>query len=79
MKILQTYQTTEITVTFNPRKCIHSGVCLRTLPIVFDTSRSRWIAPELVEAKRVAAAIELCPSGALNYEFNDHTSDQAGS
>ena len=79
MKILQTYRTPEITVTFNPMKCIHSGVCLRSLPVVFDTSRSCWITPELADSKEVASAIDLCPSGALKYELKDRSPDKTDS
>ncbi len=57
----------EIVVTFDPNVCIHSGVCVSGLPDVFDVSRKRWIRPELESAEVVAAQIERCPSGALQY------------
>jgi uncharacterized Fe-S cluster protein YjdI len=66
-KRLQTYETEKIVVTFDPNVCIHSGVCVRGLPDVFDVKRARWIRPELAEADAVAAQIERCPSGALQY------------
>jgi uncharacterized Fe-S cluster protein YjdI len=69
MKKLQTYRTDGITVTFDPNRCIHSAVCLRALPAVFDVRRSRWVAPEAAEPAQVAAAVERCPSGALQYTF----------
>ena len=47
-KRLQVYETPEITVTFDPNVCIHSGVCLMGLPAVFDVERKRWVRPELV-------------------------------
>jgi len=68
-KRLQVYETEGITVTFDPNVCIHSGVCLHTLPDVFDVGRSRWIRPELRTPEEVAAAIRKCPSGALQYRF----------
>lgn len=67
MKRLQTYTAPGITVTFDPNVCIHSGVCLRTLPMVFDVRRKRWVAPEAASPEQVAAAIRKCPSGALQY------------
>ncbi|KAB2962286.1 MAG: hypothetical protein F9K18_10010 [Thermoanaerobaculia bacterium] len=67
MKRRQTYTAPGITVTFDPDLCIHSAVCLRTLPAVFDVRRRRWVAPEAAPADEVAAAIERCPSGALRY------------
>jgi len=45
-KRLQTYETDEIVVTFDPNVCRHTGVCIRGLPLVFDVSRKRWIEPE---------------------------------
>jgi uncharacterized Fe-S cluster protein YjdI len=61
----QAYETEEIVVTFNPNLCIHSGICVRGLPDVFDISRKRWIRPELAPAARVAEQVAMCPSGAL--------------
>lgn len=62
---LQVYESDQIRVTFAPDSCIHSGVCLVTLPAVFDIKRSRWIRPELANADDVIAAVAKCPSGAL--------------
>lgn len=61
----QAYETPEIIVTFDPNVCIHSGVCVRGLPAVFDVSRRRWVRPELASAADVAAQVARCPSGAL--------------
>jgi len=66
-KRLQVYETPAITVTFDPNVCIHSGICLRGLPMVFDVRRQRWIKPELGDADAVARQVERCPSGALQY------------
>ena len=70
-KPLQTYETPEITVTFDPNVCIHSGICLRGLPAVFDVNRKRWVRPELATAAEVAAQVERCPSGALQYRLKN--------
>jgi putative methionine-R-sulfoxide reductase with GAF domain len=64
-KKLQVYETPEVTVSFDPNVCKHSGVCLRTLPAVFDVRRARWIHAEAAEANDVVEAIQKCPSGAL--------------
>jgi len=68
-KRLQVYETPEITVTFEPDVCQHSGVCLRGLPAVFDVNRKRWVRPELALAAEVAAQVRRCPSGALKYRL----------
>ena len=62
---LQVYETPEITVTFDPARCIHSVNCVRGLPTVFDIRRKRWIRPEAAPADEVAAQVARCPSGAL--------------
>jgi uncharacterized Fe-S cluster protein YjdI len=70
-KPLQVYETNEITVTFEPGLCIHSGVCVRGLPAVFDVRRKRWVKPDLAAAADVAAQIRRCPSGALKYQMKE--------
>jgi len=64
-KRLQTYEAPGIVVTFDPNICIHSGVCVRGLPLVFDVRRKRWVQPEHAPAAEVAAQVARCPSGAL--------------
>ena len=68
-KRLQTYETDDIVVTFDPNLCIHSGVCVRGLPLVFDVRRNRWVQPEHAPAADVAAQVARCPSGALQYRL----------
>lgn len=65
MKPIQTYTAPQVTVTFDPNICIHSGVCLATLPAVFDVRRKRWVRPGAAAGAEVAAAVARCPSGAL--------------
>ena len=62
---LQTYEVPGITVTFDPTVCIHSAVCVRGLPRVFDVKRKRWIQLEHDTAERIAEQVARCPSGAL--------------
>lgn len=78
MKPLQTYSVPGITVTFDPNVCIHSGVCLRTLPMVFDVRRRRWVAPEAASPEQVAAAVRKCPSGALQYRLEGEAGPAGG-
>jgi uncharacterized Fe-S cluster protein YjdI len=62
---LQVYETPEITVTFEPEVCRHTGICIRGLHEVFDIRRKRWVAPEAAPADAVHAQVARCPSGAL--------------
>lgn len=66
---LQVYETPDITVTFDPHVCRHSGMCVRGLPLVFDIKRKHWVRPELASANEVAAQVARCPSGALQYRL----------
>ena len=64
-KRLQTYENAEITVTFDPNVCTHSGVCVRGLRNVFDVRRKRWVDVNAASAEEIAAQVSRCPSGAL--------------
>ena len=67
MKPLQTYPVPGITVTFDPNACIHSAVCLKSLPAVFDIKRSPWIHADAETVEQIVATIDQCPSRALKY------------
>jgi uncharacterized Fe-S cluster protein YjdI len=62
---LQVYETPDVTVTFDPNVCQHTGICLRGLPAVFDVREKRWVRPENARAEDVIAQVARCPSGAL--------------
>ena len=64
-KVMKEYATDEIVVEWEPRLCFHSHNCVRSLPQVFDESRRPWVKVDAATADEVAAAVSLCPSGAL--------------
>ena len=64
-KRVQVFRSPDITVTFSPNVCSHSGDCLRALPAVFDVARTDWVRPNQASAPEVAAVVARCPSGAL--------------
>jgi uncharacterized Fe-S cluster protein YjdI len=70
-KRLQSYESDDIVVTFDPNVCIHSGECVRGLPAVFDVRLKRWIRPENAPAGQVAEQVRRCPSGALQFRMKD--------
>ena len=72
----RTYTTDAIEVLWNSERCVHTGICLKTLPEVFDTSRRPWVTVDAAEADAIAAAIERCPSGALAYRRLDGRSGE---
>jgi CDGSH-type Zn-finger protein/uncharacterized Fe-S cluster protein YjdI len=67
----RTYETDAIRVHWDSVRCIHTGICLRSLPHVFDTQRRPWVAIDAAEADEIARTVERCPSGALRYERLD--------
>lgn len=81
MKPIQTYPATGIMVTFDPNLCIHSAVCLKSLPTVFDTKRKPWIHADAATVEQIVATIDKCPSRALKYvlEGGATSEDRAGS
>ena len=76
-KRLQTYDSPDITVTFDPNICRHTGVCLRTLAPVFDIRRRKWIDTLAAPAQDIAAAVRKCPSGALQYRWHSAEPDRS--
>ncbi|MEV8589115.1 (4Fe-4S)-binding protein [Streptomyces sp. NPDC051180] len=64
---LKEYEGEGITVTFEPRRCLHAAECVHGLPEVFDLSRRPWIQPDAADPGQVERVIRRCPSGALQY------------
>ena len=67
----RSYETDALRVHWDSSRCIHTGICLRTLPSVFDTGRRPWVDLSDAQASAVADALERCPKGALRYERLD--------
>ena len=62
------YESERIAVIWDATRCIHVAECLRALPSVFDTRRRPWVDIEAAPADDIAAAVRVCPTGALRYE-----------
>jgi uncharacterized Fe-S cluster protein YjdI len=62
-----TYSNKEITITYDPKCCIHSGKCVKELSAVFRTSVIPWVDPDAADSSKIIAQIRKCPSGALKY------------
>jgi uncharacterized Fe-S cluster protein YjdI len=62
---VQSYESDELTVTFDPTVCTHSGRCVRGLAAVFDVKRKPWVKLDGASADEVVAQVGRCPSGAL--------------
>ncbi|WP_412986102.1 (4Fe-4S)-binding protein [Pontimicrobium sp. IMCC45349] len=64
------YSNDDITVTFEPCKCIHAEKCAQELSEVFRTSVIPWINLDGTETERIIEQIKRCPSGALKFKYN---------
>lgn len=67
MERVKEYQAGEITITWTPSKCKHAGVCVRTLPKVYNPKARPWITPENATSEELMQQINHCPTGALGY------------
>jgi CDGSH-type Zn-finger protein/uncharacterized Fe-S cluster protein YjdI len=69
------YRAERIVVTFDLERCIHARYCVRGLPEVFDPSERPWAHPERANADRVAEVVMCCPTGALQFERADGSTE----
>ncbi|MET3038194.1 (4Fe-4S)-binding protein [Chryseobacterium sp. NRRL B-14859] len=64
------YPNGDLIVIWQPQKCIHSAICVKTLPRVYNPKERPWIKAENATPGELRKQIDLCPSGALSYKFN---------
>ena len=76
MEIVKEYSNEELTVVWKPAKCQHAGVCVNTLPNVYNPKEKPWIKPEKATTEELKNQIDKCPSGALTYYFKDKTDEK---
>jgi len=56
-------------VTWDQDTCIHSGVCVKTLPKVFKVENEEFVIDiEGAADAEIAKVVGQCPSGALKIE-----------
>ena len=67
-EIVKRYTKDGVTVIWKPSLCIHSGICARGLPHVFDPRRRPWVVMDGTDVEKIVEQVEECPSGALSYE-----------
>ena len=66
-KITKHYKNEEITIVWQPHLCVHSTLCFRGLPNVFDPRKRPWVTPEHSDSETIMKQIDACPSRALTY------------
>tara|TARA_B100000780_G_scaffold267800_1_gene225206 strand:+ start:1793 stop:1996 length:204 start_codon:yes stop_codon:yes gene_type:complete len=60
------YTNGEITILWKPELCIHSGVCVKTLPQVYNPKERPWIKIENATSVELVKQVSKCPSKALS-------------
>jgi len=62
---LHEYQAGSLTVEWRPGRCMHSGICARGLPLVFNPHRRPCVDTSRAADEVIAEQVARCPSGAL--------------
>ncbi|MGM0546476.1 MAG: CDGSH iron-sulfur domain-containing protein [Bacteroidota bacterium] len=68
---IHSYESDDITVEFDSKRCIHSAECVKNLPSVFNPNNKPWITPQEASAERIREVVHHCPTGALKYSGSD--------
>lgn len=66
-----TYTNEKVTVVWKPKLCIHSAICFKWLPEVFDPKARPWVNINAADAERIVEQVQKCPSGALSIGKED--------
>lgn len=64
------YTNGEVTVVWKPEMCIHSALCFKGLPEVFDPRKRPWVNTQGATTGAIVEQVKKCPSGALSYYMN---------
>lgn len=69
-EIIKKYKNGGLNVVWKPKLCIHSEICVKTLPEVYNPNEKPWIKAEQASIEDLKAQIAKCPSAALTYEID---------
>lgn len=69
--MIKEYTNGAITIKWEAKKCKHAGICVKTLPAVYNPKASPWIAIKNASTEELKTQIQNCPSGALSYYENE--------
>jgi CDGSH-type Zn-finger protein/uncharacterized Fe-S cluster protein YjdI len=69
---IETVAGDKVTIEFEGRRCIHARFCVTGAPKVFLANvEGPWIHPNAMDAEKLVAIAEACPSGAIRYRRSD--------
>ena len=71
------YSNGVVTIGWKPKACIHSGICVKGLPEVFQPKERPWIKIDATSTEALIQQVKACPSGALSYYMNANENKEA--
>ena len=74
---MKEYTNGEITICWEPSKCLHSQNCVKGLPSVFDRDKKPWINMRGASSEEIVEVVSRCPSGALTYKMAESVQEPA--
>ncbi|WP_462250370.1 (4Fe-4S)-binding protein [Ekhidna sp.] len=73
---IKEYESEDLTVVWQPEKCIHSENCFNGLSSVFNPNERPWVNVNGAPDKSIKEVIDKCPSGALSYRMKNMADNQ---
>ena len=70
---MKEYIKDKLIVSWEPKKCLHSEKCWRSLSAVFKPKEKPWIQLDGAKNDEIIAQINQCPSGALGFYYIDQS------
>ena len=61
------YKGEGFSVSYDKDVCVHAGVCVKTLPKVFNPKNKPWVDTTGATKDEIREMIKNCPSGALKF------------
>lgn len=65
------YTNGVVTVVWEAKKCVHSGICVKGLPPVFRPKVRPWVRVNAASTEKIVNQVKQCPSNALRYYMNN--------
>lgn len=72
---IKNYTNGELSIKWESSKCIHSAICIRGLPEVFNKNARPWINMKGDYAENIKLQVLACPSGALSISNKTNESE----